>query len=380
MKKLVILIIVFIILVGCNNKEEEIVDALLFKDNVEVYSKIKLSDIIDFDIKEDFEIDTKKIGLKEIDFEYTEENETKKGTVKLNILDSTPPYIGIGNYYNHIINTNFTFDKDVICGDNYDKDVKCEIVGDYDLNSLGETDLKVVAKDSSNNITEKEFILRIIEKPNKNKEEVYLTLDEINKNKPKDATVMIDVSKWQEDINWQDVKNSGIDYAMLRLGTQKGIDQDSVLDSYFDKNISEAQKVGIKVGVYYYSYANDIEDSKEQAKWVIENLKDYNLDLPVAFDWECWNFFNDFDISFYDLNEIARVFLTEIENAGYKAINYGSKNYMENIWALDEYDTWLAHYTEKTDYTRKYIMWQFTDKGKIPGIKNKTDVNYYFNN
>ncbi len=380
MKKLVILIIVFIILVGCNNKEEEIVDALLFKDNVEVYSKIKLSDIIDFDIKEDFEIDTKKIGLKEIDFEYTEENETKKGTVKLNILDSTPPYIGIGNYYNHIINTNFTFDKDVICGDNYDKDVKCEIVGDYDLNSLGETNLKVVAKDSSNNITEKEFTLRIIEKPNKNKEEVYLTLNEINKNKPKDATIMIDVSKWQEDINWQDVKNSGIDYAMLRLGTQKGIDQDSVLDSYFDKNITEAQKVGIKVGVYYYSYANDIEDSKEQAEWVIENLKDYNLDLPVAFDWECWNFFNDFDISFYDLNEIARVFLTEIENAGYKAINYGSKNYMENIWSLDEYDTWLAHYTEKTDYTRKYIMWQFTDKGKIPGIKNKTDVNYYFNN
>ena len=174
MKKLVILIIVFIILVGCNNKEEEIVDALLFKDNVEVYSKIKLSDIIDFDIKEDFEIDTKKIGLKEIDFEYTEENETKKGIVKLNVIDSTPPYIGIGNYYNHIINTNFTFDKDVICGDNYDKDVKCEIVGDYDLNSLGETNLKVVAKDSSNNITEKEFTLRIIEKPNKNKEEVYL--------------------------------------------------------------------------------------------------------------------------------------------------------------------------------------------------------------
>ena len=380
MKKLVILIIAFIILVGCNNKEEEIVDALLFKDNVEVYSKIKLSDIIDFDIKEDFEIDTKKIGLKEIDFEYTEENETKKGTVKLNILDSTSPYIGIGNYYNHIINTNFTFDKDVICGDNYDKDVKCEIVGDYDLNSLGETNLKVVAKDSSNNITEKEFTLRIIEKPNKNKEEVYLTLNEINKNKPKDATIMIDVSKWQEDINWQDVKNSGIDYAMLRLGTQKGIDQDSVIDSYFDKNITEAQKVGIKVGVYYYSYANDIEDSKEQAKWVIENLKDYNIDLPVAFDWECWNFFNDFDISFYDLNEIARVFLTEIENAGYKAINYGSKNYMENIWLIDEYDTWLAHYTEKTDYTKEYIMWQFTDKGKIPGIKNKTDVNYYFNN
>ena len=53
---------------------------------------------------------------------------------------------------------------------------------------------------------------------------------------------------------------------------------------------------------------------------------------------------------------------------------------MENIWLIDEYDTWLAHYTEKTDYTKEYIMWQFTDKGKIPGIKNKTDVNYYFNN
>ena len=388
MKKLIIAVFVVVvlffgILFVINNKEKDDNDSsdmLIFKDNVEVYEKLKLSDVIELKnvaLKEDFEIDTKKLGLNEIDFEYTDEGIEKTGKVKINVVDTTPPYIGIRDYYNHIIDTNFTFEKDVICGDNYDRDITCEIIGVYDLNTLGETNLKVVATDSSGNKEEKDFILRVIEKP-ADTAIVYKTLDEIKNAKPENASIMIDVSKWQAEIDWQEVKNAGIDYAMLRLGTQKAIDEDSVIDTYFDRNITEAQKVGIKVGVYYYSYANDINDAKVQAEWVIENLKEYKLDLPVAFDWECWNFFNGFKISFYDLNEIGRTFLTEIKNAGYKTLNYGSKNYMENIWSLDEFDVWLAHYTDETDYSKDYLMWQFTDRGIVPGIKNKVDVNYYF--
>ncbi len=189
---------------------------------------------------------------------------------------------------------------------------------------------------------------------------------------------MIDVSKWQEDIDWKKVKEAGVNYAMLRLGTQKNVDEDSILDAYFEKNIKEAKENGVKVGVYYYTYANDINDAKEQAKWVIEQLKDYELDLPVAFDWECWRKFNDFNISIHDLNEIGRTFLKEVESAGYKVVNYGSKNYLEKLWDLEEYDTWVAHYTKETNYSKDYIMWQFTDTGLLSGVKGPVDFNYLY--
>ena len=107
-------------------------------------------------------------------------------------------------------------------------------------------------------------------------------------------------------------------------------------------------------------------------------LKYYKLDLPISFDWECWKYFKEFNINIHDLNEIGKTFLDTLKDKGYNVINYSSKTYLENIWDIKDYGTWLAHYTDKTDYKGDYIMWQFTDKGEVPGIKGNVDLNYYY--
>lgn len=361
--------------------DENIISVL--EEKIEVYDKKYLKDIIEVNdgiiLEDDYLIDTNKLGKIQLEVTYKEKGKTKKGYIETNIVDTTPPYVAMGDHYSHIIGTTFTFEKDIICADNYDKNIKCEIIGDYDLNTLGNTELKLIARDSSGNVTAKNFELRVIEKTDSVIRKTYKSLDIIKKNLPQNASIMIDVSKWQKDIDWKQVKEQGIEYAMLRIGTQRAIDKESVIDSYFEQNIKAAHENGIKVGVYYYSYANDIEDAKEQAEWVVETLKGYDLELPVAFDWECFKYFNDFNISLHDLNEIARTFLEIISKNGYDTINYGSKNYLENMWSLDDYKTWLAHYTDKTTYSKEYFMWQFTDSGLIPGISGAVDVNYLYN-
>lgn len=368
---LVIGIILTIVLSNNKSEEKETEEEKINTYTVEVYDKVTVNDLTNED-NYTF-IDTNKLGEQIV--EYKINDETKK--IKVDVKDTTPPYIGLKDSYNHIINTNFTFDKDVICADNYDKNITCEIIGEYDITTLGETELKIVAIDSSKNKTEKEFTFRVIEKPAKETPK-YVTIEDALKNKKENSELMIDVSKWQDDIDWKKVKEAGINYAMLRLGTQKAVDEDSVMDTFFEKNIKEAHENGIKVGVYYYSYANDVEDAKAQAEWVLEQLKDYELELPVAFDWECWNLFNGFHISIHDLNEIGKTFLSTIEQEGYKVVNYGSKTYMENIWELDNYDVWLAHYTDQTTYEGSYIMWQFTSSGLLNGVKGVLDLNYLY--
>lgn len=356
----------------------------LIKDVLEVYDYYNLSDILHLDdgleLINDYKINARELGKQELEVQYFDEDKDKrKGYVEINVVDSTPPYVGIGNHYTHYLGTNFTFYTDILCADNFDRNIKCEIIGDYDETVIGETNLKVVAKDSSNNVTEKDFLLKVVEKPKASDNSNAVSYEEIMSRLPSNASLMIDVSKWDKEINWKKVKEAGVEYAMIRLGTQKSLDAESVMDEYFVKHITNAQANGIKVGVYYFSYANDVEDAKEQAEWVLDKIKDYNIDLPICFDWESWKYFSEFDISMHDLNELARTFLSTIEDNGYKAINYGSKSYLENVWDIDEYATWLAHYTINTNYHRDYLMWQFTDEGEIPGIKGTVDVNFYYN-
>lgn len=91
-------------------------------------------------------------------------------------------------------------------------------------------------------------------------------------------------------------------------------------------------KYKIPVGVYFYSYASNIKEARNDARWVIKQIKDYKVKLGVSFDWEDWSYFNSYNISFHDLNEISNAFMDEISNAKYKTMLYSSKNYLELIW------------------------------------------------
>ena len=165
---------------------------------------------------------------------------------------------------------------------------------------------------------------------------------------------------------------------MIRVGYTNGIDGEYILDTKFIQNIEAANKYDIDAGVYFYSYANSIESAKKDAKWVLKQIKDYNIKLPIAFDWEEWNNFNDYNLSFFGLTNMAEVFLDTIEKSGYNGMLYSSKSYLENIWLPTDHDIWLAHYTDNTDYNGEYKMWQLCNNGKIDGINGDVDIDIMY--
>ncbi len=266
--------------------------------------------------------------------------------------------------------------KGIVCADNYDSKIECTVEGDYDINKIGEYSLKYVAVDVNNNKTEKEFKLVVKNKITNSSSSNTIYMKDIIKNYKNDNTeIGIDVSRWQgNDINFNKVKNSGVSFVMLRMGLQNGYGGDYELDRYFKINIEKALKTGLKVGVYFYSYADSKEEAIKQANWIVDNIKEYNITLPIAFDWEDWSNYNKLDLNLIDFNEIAYTFMDTIESKGYESILYGSKNYLEKIWNPKDYKIWLAHYTDKTTYDKEYMMWQLTNCGNVDGIYGYVDI------
>lgn len=369
--------------VEIQDKSGEIQTIFHWSENteVEVYSKVKVSDFVKLEngTLEDKEIDTEKLGVKKITFFYKDaKKKRKEETLTIHIVDTTPPLVWISNVYTKTKGDNKKLEESVLCGDNYDKKPICRVEGTYDTSKVGEYPLTYYAIDAEGNEIREPFTLKVIEKSNSSSSEKR-DLEEVKQAYLTEETeIGIDVSKWQGDIDWKKVKDSGITFAMIRLGTQKAPKEDSVLDPYFLQNIKNAQKNGVKVGVYYYSYASSKKEATEQADWVIKNLKDQKLELPVVFDWECYQFFNSYEISIHDLSEIANTFLDKVKKEGYRPMFYASKNYLERLWLYQEYPVWLAHYTNQTTYQGTYVMWQLSSNGRVPGIEGAVDMDVLY--
>ena len=380
MKK-IFLILSILFLFGCSSKDKEVVlitNININKDSLEYYEKVNLYDLINIEngiiIDDDYQIDTKELGEKEISIKYKDSN-NDISTYKFNISinDTTPPIIFASNKYSVEKNDKkFNLIDKVVCGDNYDREMKCEIEGTYDINKLGEYPVKIKATDTHGNTTYKDTIVVVKDKIVSSNPTYYYLKDFIDKYKTKDTTIGIDVSSWQGSIDWNKVKSSGVDAAMIRIGY--GSRNKSTYDKRFKENLKNVKNAGIKVGLYYYSYAKDINEAINQAKWIINELNGEKLDLPIAFDWEDWSDFMNYKINFNDLNDIANSFMKEIEKNGYKAMNYGSARYMEQVWDTPNYPTWLAYYTDNNDFEEEYIMWQVSSTGKVDGINGYVDL------
>ena len=155
------------------------------------------------------------------------------------------------------------------------------------------------------------------------------------------------------------------------------IDGELYIDPYFKTNIENALKNNLDVGVYFYSNANSIEKAKQEIEYVLNLIKDYDIKLGIAYDWENFTRFNSYNISLHTLNKMATTFLEETKNKGYKPILYSSKYYLENIWNLN-YDTWVAQYADKNTYQKDYVMWQQCSDGKIDGILVYVDIDIMY--
>ena len=189
----------------------------------------------------------------------------------------------------------------------------------------------------------------------------------------------IDVSKWQGSIDWQQVADAGCEFAFIRAGWSSGGEFHE--DEYFEANMAGANAAGIPVGVYVYTTDNTEEDVIALADLMCDLVADYQVDLPIVFDWE--NFFSNFQkykLSIIDINNLYDAFEAEVESRGYSSMIYGSKFIFDIIWDDDIENVWLAHYTSQTDYDGNYAFWQQSCTGSVPGIDAYVDMNLCFGN
>ena len=346
---------------------------------VEFKSNIKLSDLIvsiNGSLIDDFTIDTSSVGDKKISFKYiNEENIKVPRTITVKVSDKTPPLVWLNDIYTVNVGNTKKLEEAIMCIDNYDDNPKCSVKGDYDFNRIGSYNLVYEAFDFSGNKTEKKFTLKVVRPSNKNNSGSSTTIpfrSLYNEYKNNNTTIGIDVSKWQGDIDFEKVKQEGVEFVFIKLGGQNGIDGEYYLDPKFERNIKGFKDLGIPVGLYFYSYANSIKSAKDAALWVIEQIKEYEIDLPIAYDFESWGIYNKFHMSMNTLTNTFTTFADTLKKNGYDSMLYGSKNYLEKIWLETSYPIWLAHYTNKTDYKNKYKCWQRTSSAKISGINVNT--------
>lgn len=195
----------------------------------------------------------------------------------------------------------------------------------------------------------------------------------------------VDVSKYQENIDWNKVAADGVEFAIIRLGFRgMGTNGTCELDPYFKQNIEGAQAAGIEVGVYFFTQATTVEEAKEEAKFVIDSLKGYDITWPVVFDTE--------EITSYAAaraNKLSKevrtactkAFLEEIKAAGYTPMLYANTRWSIldlDLAQLGDYDFWYAYYGDDIYYPYQFSMWQYTSSGKVDGIKGNADLNISF--
>lgn len=193
----------------------------------------------------------------------------------------------------------------------------------------------------------------------------------------------IDVSKFQGTIDWKKVADSGVEFAIIRLGYRGYGTGVIVLDENVIANIEGATANGIKVGVYFFSQAITTAEAEEEADFVLENIKKYNITYPIVFDTE--DILNENartdELSVSERTDIAIHFCEKIKKAGYTPAIYANLRWFTmslDMSKLEEYDKWYAFYEEKLYFPYKISMWQYSETGQVDGITGSVDLNISF--
>lgn len=192
----------------------------------------------------------------------------------------------------------------------------------------------------------------------------------------------IDVSVWQGNIDWEQVKEAGVEFAMIRVGW-RGSEQGLIeADEMLDRNYAGASAAGIKVGAYFFSQAITPEEALEEAEFLLEHIQGWQVDMPVVFDWEFVA--DDARTATMDaetLTACAKAFCDRVRQAGYRPMIYFNEEqgqWLMHLEELLEYEFWLAMYTPIMDYPHKINMWQYSCEGSVAGIDGNVDLNLYF--
>lgn len=193
----------------------------------------------------------------------------------------------------------------------------------------------------------------------------------------------IDVSGFQGEIDWQQVKEAGVEFAMIRVGGRGwgesgNLYADNRARSYYEG----AKAAGIRVGVYFFSQATSVAEAIEEAMYTLYLIAGWELDMPVVYDWEWVNSeARTAKVTRSMLMDCTVAFCEVIKAAGYEPMIYFNQNQGKNLLHLEqlkEYKWWLAMYTDALTYPYQVECWQYSRSGKVPGIATDVDLNLWF--
>lgn len=187
----------------------------------------------------------------------------------------------------------------------------------------------------------------------------------------------IDISKHNGTVDWNAVKNAGVEFVILRCGYRGSASGMLVEDEKFRTNIKGATAAGLKVGIYFFSQAVNEMEAVEEASLTLSLIKGHKISYPVYIDVEAANGRAD-GLSAAERTKVVKAFCETVRDSGYTAGVYSNKNWFAekmDTGAFGNYRIWLAQYTESPTYTGRYEMWQYSSRGTIPGIKGDVDLN-----
>ncbi len=190
-----------------------------------------------------------------------------------------------------------------------------------------------------------------------------------------------DLSYHNKYVNFDELAASGCEFVMLRCGYRGYSAGGLAKDEKFEQYASEAERVGLKLGVYFFTQALTVEEAEEEAEYTIKLIENHKISYPVAFDTEYIDDesarSNTTEISDELRTEIITTYCEKIKEAGYYPMIYASENWIRrymNVEQLRQYDFWAPQYLEENDFLYDFTMWQYTDKGNIPGVKGEVDL------
>lgn len=385
--KSIIIFVALLMLCGCN---KVIIDSIpkdyyinIKNSNIDIYSDTKLSDIIDTNIKfNDVLLNTNSIGDKIYNLKFKINKKKYLYHIKYSVKDLTKPRIlSSSDRYIPVGKDVYLCDY-IMYGDNYDNEPVCRVEGEYDINKIGNYNIKYIVSDDAGNEEYFETILHVYEPSNetkKSKKTITYFSDVVSEHKNDKTKIGVDVSRWQGDIDFKKVKEAGAEFVFIRIGVESKQGEEIGMDSKYKQNIKKAKEAGLDVGVYLYTIALNKDVARSHAEWVVKALDGEKLELPIVFDWENFNKWNEYKLSFHDINSIADTFIDTVMKSGYKGMLYSSKFYLENIWEnKNDYPVWLAHYTDETNYAGKYKIWQMCNDGVIDGINGDVDIDIMY--
>lgn len=195
----------------------------------------------------------------------------------------------------------------------------------------------------------------------------------------------IDVSKYQESINWKKVADDEVEYAFIRLGIRGYTEGEILVDDNFQENMEGALENDIDVGVYFFTQATNEAEAEEEAEFVIDSIEGYDVSYPVVIDIEAVSNqkARTSELTKEDRTKYCITFCERIKEAGYTPMIYGNlKTFMLmlDMEQLEDYDKWFAYYDEEMYFPYEFKIWQYTNKGRVSGIAGDVDLNISFEN